>query len=75
MKGGHYAVVVDRKCNIVHPVNKKYDGITEFEKHSESEINGIVYIFVFNPTMPDDTDELLRKKRMTRNNSIRSKMF
>ncbi len=73
--GGHHAVVIDSKCNIVHTVNKKYEGITEFEKQSKAEINGIVYIFVFNPKSDEDTDELLRKKRMTRRNNIRSKMF
>lgn len=73
--GGHHAVVIDRNCNIVHPVNKKYDGITEFEKRSVNEINGIMYIFVFNPTMPEDTDESLRKRRLNRKKNIRTKLF
>jgi hypothetical protein len=74
-EGGHHAVVIDKNCNIVHPVNKKYEGITEFEKRSDKEINGIVYIFVFNPTKIGDTDELLRKNRLNKNKSIRSKLF
>lgn len=74
-KGLYHAVVIDRQCNIVHPTNIKYAGITEFEKRSEGEINGILYIFVFSPASPDDTEESLRKKRLTRKNSIRKSLF
>lgn len=73
--GGHHAVIIDRECNIVHPVNSEYDGMTEFERRSEDEINGITYVFVFNPTKPGETKELLERRRMSRKNNIRSKMF
>ena len=73
--GGHHAVVIDRECNIVNPVNRKYEGMKEFEKLSEDEINGIVHVFVFNPTTVEDTEDVLRRRRMTRKNSVRSMAF
>lgn len=69
---GHHAVVVDRNCNIIHTVNKEYDGIKQFDKRSESEINGLIFIFVFNPTNSNDTDEILKSRRMARKHSLRA---
>lgn len=48
-----HAVVIDSDCNIVHPVNQAYEGITKFKQDSEQEINGIRNVFLFNPIKED----------------------
>jgi hypothetical protein len=41
-----HAVLIDKDFNIVHPVNKEYDGMIDFPEHEQLGYHGITNIFM-----------------------------